>query len=318
MEVPSCDARVCGDLNRDALSSNAILTMCTFRRWLTACLALIVSVGGCGEEAAREMPQSEATTTVATTPNVAPGEAPGAAPEQAGVPDRAAVAMTRKIIYNGYVDLVVADLGAVEAKLTALVEGKRGYISDTNVTGSPGTQRSGSWKARVPAESFTEVMSAVARLGELRSSRTESQDVSQEYYDVEARIAVKKQEEKRLLKILDEAAGKLKDILEVEKELSRVRTETEQMEGRLRWLAHNTSLSTISVTATEIKNYTPPVAPTFGDRIARSFRGSIEALTSFLMNVTVALVALVPWLVLLLPAAALVWIIRRRFRSARA
>jgi hypothetical protein len=288
-------------------------------RVFTACLSLFVSVSGCAEEAAREMPTSGAAAPATPESNTAVAVAPGAAPaEQPGDAEKPPVAMPRKIIYNGYVDLVVDDLGSVEAKLTALVEGKRGYIADTNVTGSPGAQRSGSWKVRVPAEYFTEVMSRVARLGELRTSRTESQDVSQEYYDIEARIAVKKQEEKRLLKILEEAAGKLKDILDVEKELSRVRTETEQMEGRLRWLAHNTSLSTISITATEIKNYRPPVAPTFAERIARSFRGSIEALVTFLMNVTVALVAIVPWLVLIVPVMALVWIIRRRFRSARA
>ena len=66
-------------------------------------------------------------------------------------------------------------------------------------------------EVRVPAEHFAELMIAIAKLGELRSNRTDSQDVSEEFYDVEARIAIKKQEEKRLLKILDEAAGKLKD-----------------------------------------------------------------------------------------------------------
>lgn len=288
-------------------------------RFFTACLTLIVPAGGCGQEAAREMAVSGSAAPVPAEPSSAVGVAPGAdSPGPAGGADRAAVAMPRKIIYNGHVDLVVDDLGAVEAKLMALVAGKGGYVSDTNVTGSPGSQRSGSWKLRIPAESFTEVMSGVARLGELRSTRTDSQDVSQEYYDIEARIAVKKQEEKRLLKILDEAAGKLKDILEVEKELSRVRTEAEQMEGRLRWLAHNTSLSTINVTAAEVKNYRPPVAPTFTDRIARSFRASIEALANFLMDATVALAAIVPWLVLILPATALFWIILRRFRAARA
>ena len=303
-------------------------------RSLAACLPLLFPLGGCGDGAS--MPGVTSITSArshqeAATP--APYAAAGPArveaalaaadaqPQVGGKAAEAAPAMPRKIIYNGYVDLVVADLGAVEAKLMALLEGKGGYVSETNVTGYSGSQRSGSWKVRVPAEQFSGVMTSLARLGELRSNRIDSQDVSQEYYDVEARIAVKKQEEKRLLKILDEAAGRLKDILEVEKELSRVRTEAEQMEGRLRWLAHNSALSTITVTVSEIKNYQPPVAPTFAQRIARAFQASTDNLGEFLMNAAVACVAVLPWLVLIVPAVVIAWVIvrlRLRFRSARA
>jgi hypothetical protein len=285
-------------------------------RYLAACLATIL--GGCAErEGAISAPKSSqyANAPAAARPELA--SAPAAdAPSTAPTPPGAVAppAMPRKIIYNGYVDLVVDDLSVVESRLMALLKGRNGYVSETNVSGSPGSQRTGAWKVRVPAEHFSELMAAVAKLGELRSNRIDSQDVSEEFYDVEARIAVKKQEEKRLLKILDEATGKLKDILEVEKELSRVRSEAERMEGRLRWLSHNSALSTISLTVTEIKGYQPPVAPTYAQQVTRRFQSSMESVGEFLVQASLLVVGIVPWLVVIVPAI-IAWLVFRRFRA---
>ncbi|WZO98618.1 DUF4349 domain-containing protein [Isosphaeraceae bacterium EP7] len=286
-------------------------------RYLAACVVTIL--GGCSE-----VQYESSSAKIAFSPrSPAPVQAERAATPAADATTASPMtpggevppAMPRKIIYNGYIDLVVDDLGGVESKLMALLKGRNGYVSETNVSGSPGSQRSGAWKVRVPAEHFTELMATIAGLGELRSTRTDSQDVSEEFYDIEARIAVKKQEEKRLLKILDEAAGKLKDILEVEKELSRVRSEIEQMEGRLRWLSHNSSLSTISLTVTEIKDYEPPVAPTYAQQVTRRFQASMTSVGEFLLQASLFVVGIVPWLVVIIPAGVLALLAFRRFRA---
>ena len=61
-------------------------------------------------------------------------------------------------------------------------------------------------------------------------------------------------------------------------ELSRVRSEIERMQGRLRALSNLTSLATVTVTASEIKGYVPPQAPTLATRISRTFAASLETL----------------------------------------
>ena len=114
-------------------------------------------------------------------------------------------------------------------------------------------------------------MSAVVRLGEVRHNHVGSQDVTEEYFDLEARIRNKREEEKRLLKHLADSTGKLEDILAVEKELSRVRGEAEQMEGRLRYLADRADLTTVTIEANEWKDYKPPVAATFSTQVGRTF-----------------------------------------------
>ncbi len=239
------------------------------------------------------------------------------APAAADRPESAAPippAVDRKIVYNARVEMNVIDLTASEKALKELVAQTKGYISETDVSGNTGSKRRGTWKARIPVEGFSDFLSAVIKLGELQTNHTDSQDVTAEYYDVDARIKNKLQEEVRLKKILDEAAGKLKDILEVEKEITRVRGEVEQMQGRLRVLASLSSLSTVTITMAEVETFKPVERPTFAQLIARTFRESTERLTMYLGNIVLAIVDFIPWLTLWVPALAALWVAIRVVR----
>jgi Domain of unknown function (DUF4349) len=117
---------------------------------------------------------------------------------------------------------------------------------------------------------------------------------------------------------LSDSTGKLEDILAVERELSRVRGEVEQMQGRLRFLANRTELSTITIEATEWKDYKPPVAATFPTQLARTFFGSVENLSAFGKTILMVAVALAPWLpLILLGLFAARWLIRLNQKSVR-
>jgi hypothetical protein len=225
----------------------------------------------------------------------------------------------RKIIYTGNIDLVTEDLSALEAKLTQLIAAEKAYIADSERTGSAGAMRRGTWKVRVPVEAYDPFVKGVVALGELVSIKADSQDVSEEFFDLDARQAAKKVEEQRLLKHLTESTGKLEDILAVERELSRVRTEIERMQGRLRALANLTTLATVTITASEIKGYVPPQAPTLGTRIARTFAASVDSLQQFGEGLLIFVVAIVPWLPLIaLVVGFFVWIARRSMVRTRA
>ena len=76
------------------------------------------------------------------------------------------------------------------------------------------------------------------------------------------------------------------------------------MQGRIRYLGNLSALSTVTITATEIHNYTPPVHPTFADQIARTFNESLDDLIDFGKAVVLFAVALAPWLPLILVAGA--------------
>lgn len=280
------------------------------RSWsgcLLAAFACAAALSGCGgQESASEGAAGSSEAMPASASNGAAGNAAGSGAASAGAAGGAtqalvqAVASTpRKIIYTAAIDLVVEDLTAAQEKLARLVRANKGYIADTTVSGQSGSQRTGTWKARVPVERYEAFMAGAARLGELQSIRSESQDVTAEYFDVAARIANKQVEEKRLRRHLEASTGKLSEILQVERELSRVRGEVEAAQGRIRVLANLSSLTTITLTLNEIKDYVPPAPPTFGTQVARAFEASLSGLRELGKGLVLLVVALAPWLVVL-------------------
>lgn len=229
-----------------------------------------------------------------------------------GAPAQTVSQTERKIIYTATVDLVVENLSAGQTKLTNLVKANGGYIAETNVGGASGSQRTGSWKVRVPVDKYEAFMAGAARLGELQNINSTSQDVTAEYYDVAARIKNKQVEEARLQDLLKKATGKLSEVLQVEKELSRVRGEIEQSQGRIRVLANLSSLTTITITMREIKDYVPPAPPTFATEVSRQFNGSLGALREFGKGVILFGVALAPWLPLVALIGFPIWRVWKR------
>ena len=219
-------------------------------------------------------------------------------------------AAQRKIVYNATISMVAESITSISTAITELVKVSGGYISDTDESSDPTQQKRASWTVRIPVESFEPFVQKVGKLGELQQSKINSQDVTEEYVDLEARIKNKTEEEKRLLKHLADSTGKLEEILAVEKEITRVRGEVERIEGRLRYLSNVSSLSTVTITAVEIKDYVPPVAPTFATQISRTFFESSQSMINFGKGLILAAVAIAPWLpLIIIGIAILVWLL---------
>ena len=235
-----------------------------------------------------------------------------------GEQDKSAVpagvsAISRKIIYDAQVDLVVENVNPIAKKLTSLVQDAHGYVADENTIGSPGSQRSIRWKIRVPVDQFEAFVQNVVALGELERTTRTSQDVTEQYYDIEARIKNKKAEEKTLTKILEERTGKLEDVLKVEVELSRVRGEIEQLEGKIRVLENLSSLATLTLNVREREKFEPPapVAADFPTQIARTWDSSVHSLINMGKGVVLWAVDWAVWVPLLIVGGIVAWLILR-------
>ena len=220
------------------------------RHQTVAVCACLVAVLGCGAEMKSDFTTGPAVKTQSAYPQAAAEAAstagqPNRNHPATGRPPRRDVSK-RKIVYRADIDLVVEQFDPLPEQIEAAVKQHGGFVSASNITGSPGQPRNGRWTVRVPVDRFAEFLAAVRQLGEVRSINSTSDDVTAEYYDIEARIRNKQQEEERLLKLLAEATGKLEEILAVERELSRVRGEIEQAQGRLRMLKDVTELTTVT------------------------------------------------------------------------
>jgi hypothetical protein len=266
------------------------------------------------EAKAADRVSAEAVGDKDTAAIMAPAEAaqPGAGNATAGP------AVSRKIIYDAQVDLMVDSVDPIAKKVTSFVQEARGYIAEQNVTGSPGTLRSIHWRIRIPVERFDSFVESVVSLGELERNNRTSQDVSDQYYDIEARIKNKRVEEQTLNKILQERSGKLEDVLKIEIELSRVRGEIEQLEGKIRVLENLSSLATLTLNVREREKYAPtaPVVASFGTQISRTWESSMTSLVDLGKAIVLWVVSWAIWGPLYLVGAIVAWFLIRKLVRA--
>ena len=280
---------------------------------LLGVLLLVGFVGCGGAEPPRDRHRApQAPFQVAQQPPQPAGAAPGAAPP-ADQPIPPAAAVQRQVISTAEVKLVVEDFTDIPQRVTKLVEECAGYIAESQVRGSTGSARTGSWKIRVPVEQYERLLEGINGLGSLHNLAVSSEDVTAEYYDLDARIRNKEREERRLLKILDENVSRLDDIRTLEKEISRVREEIERMQGRIRVIHDLAAMSTVKLQITEVHDYVAPapVVLTFGDRVSQSFATSWGLLVRCAQQCTIVIVALAPWLVVLAVPASIAYGLRR-------
>ena len=147
----------------------------------------------------------------------------------------------RKIIKTGSLSFEVKNLSETEEKIAAWLEGFGGYIADTwtnrnnmNVT------------VKVPASSFEDAMNSTGDFGELLSRSISTEDVSENYYDLETRLETRRILQAKLESYLA-GAKSISDLLEIERQLNDVTSELESMEKQFRRLSNQIDFSTISI-----------------------------------------------------------------------
>jgi Domain of unknown function (DUF4349) len=235
-------------------------------------------------------------------------------------PEQAADAPPRKIIFTGRVELLVGAFDKAEQDLLELVKDKDGYVAKAEVQGEPGRPRSGTWTVRVPAHRFDAFMNESSRLGELQRKTTDSEDITDKYYDLKAHIKTDQVEEEGLQKLYLEksASSKLDELVALRRELKTIRGEIEQQQGRLQRWDKETEYATVVVALTARKVYEPETAPDFGTNVGRTFAGSIDLLGTVGKGLVLLVVALAPWLVVLGVVSTPVWLTLRLRARQRA
>jgi hypothetical protein len=300
------------------------------RHWLILAAAIVLIPLGCGDRtpAPAEAVGGIRDGAVAAKRPMPPAASPAVAQNQAMDAEKAAAdepagnkgaarseVTSRKIVYNGNVQLIVTDLDKAEAMLKALLKDTDALVASSEITGSAGSPRSGKWRVRVPVSHFDEFMDGVVKVGVPQKNTTDSQDVTDEYYDLEDRIKTKKMELETLRGYLQDkkTTSQLETILTIEKEVSRVRGELDQLEGKLRRMKDLTALATVTVTMQEVKDYQPAPPPTFANSVQSTFAESVDLLARFGKGVAMVAVALAPWLLAVALVAVPGWRIGRRY-----
>jgi len=152
----------------------------------------------------------------------------------------------RMIVRNGEMALVVEDITEAVEDITQMSLAFGGYVVSSYVYGEEEEMR-GWISFRVPDDKFEAALSGLRDLAvRVESESTSSQDVTEEYIDLQARLANAEATEQQYLALLDKAE-EIEDILSIYDYLSRTRSEIEQLKGRIQYLEQTTSTSLISV-----------------------------------------------------------------------
>lgn len=166
---------------------------------------------------------------------------------------------TRKLIRNAQLDLQVANYDAAVQRLTAFAAEEHGFVATQNSAKLPNGKLQGTVVIKVLPENLDRFLQKARALGELKNQTLGTDDVTKAYFDTDARLRNAKRMEDRLLEMLRKKTGKVSDLLEVEKELARVREQIEQMQGTLKYYDALVQYATVTVTLAE-KDLNEPAA----------------------------------------------------------
>jgi len=190
---------------------------------------------------------------------------------------------------------------------TAVASAEGGFVLSSSVQGRE--SRRGSIVLRVPSDRFEAALASLRGLGSVERERVSGEDVGQEFVDLEARLRNLRAQEAVLLRLMNEAQT-VTDTIRVQKELTGIQLEVEQIRGRLRYLHDQASFGTISVSMVEAG----VVAPGEPGIIAQAWERAVEGFLAVIGGLITALGVLVPIAVL----ALLGWVVIRRRLPAKA
>jgi hypothetical protein len=197
---------------------------------------------------------AEVERMIVTGSNIPTAEETGPAPSS--VPPAAA---NRKLIRNANVELEIVSFDEAVQKIAAFVNEEKGYVASTSSEKQENGKLRGEVVVKVVPENLDRFLQRIRGLGELKNQTLGAEDVTKAYFDTDARLKNARVMEQRLIDMLKKKSDDINDLLQVEKELGRVREEIEKMQGELKFWDSQVQFATVTITLSE-KDMEEPAA----------------------------------------------------------
>ena len=194
----------------------------------------------------------------------------------------------RKQIQTAVIAVETTVFAATEKRLLAVVAANSGLVESSQVSMNSESRHEGRFVIRVPQENLALTVDAIASLpdSKLRSRAVTTQDVTEEYIDVNARLDNLRLQEQRLRQLLTQAAT-VDEIMKMEAEISKVRTQIDSTAGRLKSLTGRIAMAAITVTITETATLQ---FDSYGGKVLNAFREGLQAAgETLLVTITVVI-----------------------------
>jgi Domain of unknown function (DUF4349)/Putative zinc-finger len=198
---------------------------------------------------------AQAERTIVTGSNIPVAEEAGPKPAETPALELA----NRKLIRNATVELEIISFDDAVQKITALATEERGYVATTSSEKQANGKLRGQVVVKVLPENLDRFLQKIRGLGELKNQTLGTEDVTKAYFDTDSRLKNARVMEQRLIEMLKTKTGKVSDLLQVEKELGRVREDIEKMQGELKYWDSQVQFATVTIWLAE-KDMEEPAA----------------------------------------------------------
>lgn len=185
----------------------------------------------------------------------------------------------RKLIKTGSLTFETKDLSKTKTTIEDLVKSHNGYVASDREYKSY-DRISNTISLRVPSNKFDDFVIEISKgVDKFENKNINISDVTEQFLDVEARLKTKKALEAKYLEILKKAKT-VREILDVERELGKLRGDIEATEGRLKYLTNQVSFSTLTITFyKKIKENETG----FGSKLKEAFKDGFKNIKAFFL-----------------------------------
>src|SRR5882724_7290182 len=157
----------------------------------------------------------------------------------------------RKLIRNATVELEITSFDAAVQKITAFANEDSGYVATTSSEKQENGKLKGQIVVKILPENLDRFLQKLHGLGELKNQTLGTEDITKAYFDTDARLKNARVMEQRLIDMLKKKSDDINDLLQVEKELGRVREQIEQMQGELKFWDSQVQFATVTISLAE-------------------------------------------------------------------
>lgn len=233
-----------------------------------------------------------------------------------------------KIIYSADVTVETTAFDDAVAEVTRLVEDYSGWVESSSVNDANYysrargyvSSRSASYTLRIPSEKFSAFMSGLSELGNVPYTHTYTENVTAQYYDVQARLTAYTTQETRLLEMMEQAET-VSDVIAIEEKLTELRYQIESLQSTLNNYDRRVSYSSVYLTLEEVQEYTPETEQQigFGRQLVLALQRGGRSFVNGCRELILTVASILPGLLLLgLCLCLTVWGVRKRRAKKKA
>jgi predicted anti-sigma-YlaC factor YlaD len=290
----------------------------TSARWLPVAAGLVLTAGVLLVWLAerREVNPPMAVTLGGAEGAAKATRAAAALAERSVVREQAAlVSEAPLLVRTARLALVPRDFDAARAGVERLVASAGGFVGRIELSDPRGGARTLNATLRIPAGKLDEVLTRLKQLGQVTAESQDGEDVTRQSVDLHARLANARASEQRLRDILTNRTGRLADVLDVEREISRVRGEIERMEAERQSLDRRVTFAELTLEIAEERTAAVDLGPLpVATRLRNALVDGCTSAINRTLDVAVVLAHVGPTLALWgLVVGPPVWFIRRRY-----